>query len=200
MTGAPTVSLPSPKEGLMRMDACNALTMGGPSDGLGSCTRIPQASSEGPEAKAIRSPRASMTKLPTLVSQGLLFVWPDENGWEKAANSEPPMLPDDFNDPGFSTVMIQRDNFYGYDTLMENVSDPSHIEFAQHRVIGRRDRAKPLPFKLESSGAWGCSGSNAGNPCIGAKFFAPSYVINNLTSLSIDELCRAIFSIDFSDS
>ncbi|CAM6127911.1 unnamed protein product [Calypogeia fissa] len=37
----------------------------------------------------------------------------------------------------------QRDLFYGYDTFMENVSDPSHIDFAHHKVTGRRDRAKP---------------------------------------------------------
>lgn len=43
-------------------------------------------------------------------------------------------LPEDFDDPAFSTVTIQRDLFYGYDTLMENVSDPSHIEFAHHKV------------------------------------------------------------------
>lgn len=43
-------------------------------------------------------------------------------------------LPDEFNDPNFSTVTIQRDLFYGYDTLMENVSDPSHINFAHHKV------------------------------------------------------------------
>lgn len=168
-------------EGRIDEDGCLQCSYHGWSfDGSGSCTRIPQASSEGPEAKAIRSPRARVTKLPTLLSQGLLFVWPDENGWEKAANSEPPMLPDDFNDPGFSTVTIQRDLFYGYDTLMENVSDPSHIEFAHHKVTGRRDRAKPLPFKLESSGAWGYSGSNAGNPRISAKFVAPCYAINKI--------------------
>lgn len=43
-------------------------------------------------------------------------------------------LPKEFDDPAFSTVTIQRDLFYGYDTLMENVSDPSHIEFAHHKV------------------------------------------------------------------
>lgn len=43
-------------------------------------------------------------------------------------------LPDDFENPEFSTVTIQRDLFYGYDTLMENVSDPSHIDFAHHKV------------------------------------------------------------------
>ena len=43
-------------------------------------------------------------------------------------------LPKEFNDPTFSTVTIERDFFYGYDTLMENVSDPSHIEFAHYKV------------------------------------------------------------------
>ncbi|KAJ6395292.1 hypothetical protein OIU77_020536 [Salix suchowensis] len=149
-------------------------------DGCGSCTRIPQALPEGPEARAVKSPRACATRFPTMVSQGLLFVWPDENGWERAQATKPPMLPDDFNKPEFSTVTIQRDLFYGYDTLMENVSDPSHIDFAHHKVTGRRDRAKPLQFKLESSGPWGFGGANDGNPRITAEFVAPCYYINKV--------------------
>lgn len=47
-------------------------------------------------------------------------------------------LPEEFDDPSFSTVTIQRDLFYGYDTLMENVSDPSHIDFAHHKVLSLR--------------------------------------------------------------
>ncbi|KAL5995200.1 hypothetical protein ACLOJK_025258 [Asimina triloba] len=168
-------------EGRIDEDGCLQCSYHGWSfDGRGSCSRIPQASSDGPEARAVSSPRACATRLPTMVSQGLLFVWPDENGWEKAAASEPPMLPEDFDDPGFSTVTIQRDLFYGYDTLMENVSDPSHIDFAHHKVTGRRDRAKPLPFKVESSGLWGFEGSNTGNPRISAKFIAPCYYINKI--------------------
>lgn len=149
-------------------------------DGCGSCTGIPQASSEGPEARAIRSPRACATRFPTMVSQGLLFVWPDENGWERAQATKPPMLPGDFENPEYSTVTIQRDLFYGYDTLMENVSDPSHIDFAHHKVTGRRDRAKPLPFKMESTGHRGFAGANDGNPKISAEFIAPCYYMNKI--------------------
>ncbi|KAK3020296.1 hypothetical protein RJ639_045794 [Escallonia herrerae] len=149
-------------------------------DGCGSCARIPQASSEGPEARAVQSPRACATRFPTMVSQGLLFVWPDENGVERAQATKPPMLPGDFDKDEFSTVTIQRDLFYGYDTLMENVSDPSHIDFAHHKVTGRRDRAKPLPFRMESSGQWGFAGSNDGNPKISAEFVAPCYYINKI--------------------
>ncbi|KAF2300695.1 hypothetical protein GH714_015194 [Hevea brasiliensis] len=148
--------------------------------GCGSCTKMPQALPEGPEARAAKSPRACATKFPTMVSQGLLFVWPDENGWERAQATKPPMLPDDFDKPEFSTVTIQRDLFYGYDTLMENVSDPSHIDFAHHKVTGRRERAKPLPFKLEASGPWGFAGANDGNPRISAKFVAPCYYMNKV--------------------
>ncbi|KAK6936123.1 Rieske [2Fe-2S] iron-sulfur domain [Dillenia turbinata] len=149
-------------------------------DRCGSCTRIPQAALEGPEARAVKSLRACATTFPTMVSQGLLFVWPDENGWERGQKTMPPMLPDDFDKPEFSTVTIQRDLFYGYDTLMENVSDPSHIDFAHHKVTGRRDRAKPLPFKVENSGPWGFAGANDGNPRISAKFVAPCYYINKI--------------------
>ncbi|GLT41756.1 hypothetical protein SLA2020_157990 [Shorea laevis] len=149
-------------------------------DGCGSCTRIPQASTQGPGARAVQSPRACATRFPTMVSQGLLFVWPDENGWERAKATKPLMLPDDFEKPEFSTVTIQRDLFYGYDTLMENVSDPSHIDFAHHKVTGRRDRAKPLPFKLKGSGPWGFAGANDGNPRISAKFVAPCYYMNKI--------------------
>ncbi|XP_027107024.2 pheophorbide a oxygenase, chloroplastic-like [Coffea arabica] len=157
-------------------------------DGCGSCTRIPQAASEGPEARAVKSPKACATRFPTLVSQGLLFVWPDENGWDRASATKPPMLPADFDKPEFATVTIQRDLFYGYDTLMENVSDPSHIDFAHHKVTGRRDRAKPLTFKMKSSGPWGFAGANDDNPIISAQFVAPCYYMNKIeidTSLPI---------------
>ncbi|KAK9691212.1 hypothetical protein RND81_09G183100 [Saponaria officinalis] len=148
--------------------------------GCGSCTRIPQARSEGPEARAVKSPRACAIRFPTKVSQGLLFVWPDENGWERASVTQPVRLPDDFDKPEFATVSIQRDLYYGYDTLMENVSDPSHIDFAHHKVTGRRDRAKPLPFKVESSGPWGFAGANDDNPRISAEFIAPCYYANKI--------------------
>ncbi|GAU41254.1 hypothetical protein TSUD_97890 [Trifolium subterraneum] len=140
------------------------------------------ASPEGPEARAVGSPRACATRFPTLVSQGLLFVWPDENGWEKANASKPPILRTlvDRRKALNYDLCTRRDLFYGYDTLMENVSDPSHIDFAHHKVTGRRDRAKPLPFKMDSRGPWGFSGANEGNPRISSKFIAPCYYINKV--------------------
>ncbi|EFJ23274.1 hypothetical protein SELMODRAFT_174928 [Selaginella moellendorffii] len=148
--------------------------------GDGSCGKIPQAATQGPESKAVASPRACAISFPAVVSQGLLFVWPDEKGWESAQRTQPPQLPAVFDDPSFSTVTIQRDLFYGYDTLMENVSDPSHIDFAHHKVTGKRDRAKPLTFKVDSRGPWGFSGANSDTPKITAEFLAPCYYINKI--------------------
>lgn len=80
------------QEGRIDEDGCLQCSYHGWSfDRTGACTRIPQAAQEGPEANAARSKRACVARFPTLVSQGLLFVWPDENGWEKAAACKPPM-------------------------------------------------------------------------------------------------------------
>lgn len=70
---------------------------------------------------------------------------------------------------------------------MENVSDPSHIDFAHHKVTGRRDRAKPLPFKVFKSGSWGFTGANNDTPTITSGFYPPCYFENKyVMSYSID--------------
>lgn len=46
------------------------------------------------------------------------------------------------------------------------------------QVTGRRDRAKPLPFQMESSGVSGFAASSDANPRISAEFVAPCYYIN----------------------
>eukprot|EP00850_Spirogloea_muscicola_P004621 SM000020S05971 [mRNA] locus=s20:166436:168539:- [translate_table: standard] len=176
--------------------------------GDGSCALIPQAAQEGPEARAAANPRACTISFPTRVSQGLLFVWPNESGWHQAAATEAPKLPPVFDDPAFSSVSIQRDLYYGYDTLMENVADPSHIDFAHHKrqqenaqdvlaclvsqVTGRRDRAKPLPFVVEESGLWGFRGTSDANPKISSNFQAPCYFVNTQHSHMCCVACRRI--------
>lgn len=71
---------------------------------------IPEAMPESPEVRAVKSPRT----------------------WERGRACIPQKLPDDFDKTKFSTV--QRYLFYGYDTLVMNISDPSHIDLAHHKV------------------------------------------------------------------
>ncbi|KAJ6984057.1 pheophorbide a oxygenase [Populus alba x Populus x berolinensis] len=49
---------------------------------------------------------------------------------------------------------------YCYDTLLENVSDPSLIDFSHHKV-SKKERYTPsfCRFKVESSGSWGLAGN-----------------------------------------
>lgn len=54
---------------------------------------------------------------------------------------------------GFSTVPTFRDMDYGWDTGMENLLDPSHVPVAHHNVnggiLGTRDMAKPILMDLK---------------------------------------------------
>ncbi|XLR23408.1 hypothetical protein S83_051308, partial [Arachis hypogaea] len=47
-----------------------------------------------------------------------------------------------------------------------------------------RDRAKPLPFKMDSSGPWDLARANEGNPRVRSKFIAPCYYMNKHSNTS----------------
>ncbi len=57
-----------------------------------------------------------------------------------------------------------RDLEYDWQTLVENVADPSHVPFTHHGVQGNREKARPIPLKItkstpeliqaHTSGAW----------------------------------------------
>ncbi|CAM6126014.1 unnamed protein product [Calypogeia fissa] len=146
-------------------------------DGDGACTRIPQAQNEGPEAKA--ATKTGVPTFPSTVKQGILFIWPDENGQEKAQKTNPPITPE-HDLEGFSTVPTFRDMDYGWDTGMENLLDPSHLPVAHHKVNGgtfvTRDMAKPILIDMNpltpkgTTAKWGFIGS----PMQDLIFDAPS--------------------------
>lgn len=113
----------------------------------GSCENIPQAQEEGPEAVARLSNRACAIAIPVTVALGLIFIWPDENGWEEANRTSPP-LPENLTEE-FEFSATLRDLPYGYEMLAENFVDLSHLPFAHHGVGGlKRSVAKPTPAKV----------------------------------------------------
>lgn len=130
-------------------------------NGDGSCARIPQAQPEGPEAKAAGNKMAHCISFPTVVKQGILFIWPDEYGQELADKTLPPITPG-IDEPGWCAVATFRDVDYGFDTAMENLVDPSHIPVAHHNVnggiLGKRDNAAPIALELKSMNARGFVG------------------------------------------
>lgn len=119
-------------------------------DTQGICTQIPQA--ENPDLIAKNREHYCATALPAQEANGLLWVWPDADSATIAFSHPLPLSPQVDAERGFVWSSIVRDLEYDWQTLVENIADPSHVQFAHHGVQGNRNRAKPLPIKiLESS-------------------------------------------------
>eukprot|EP00775_Hariotina_reticulata_P004455 gene4455-4711_t len=109
-------------------------------EGSGRCASIPQALDAASAATACNSKRSCATSFPTAVQGGLLWVWPDEapTATEEAEATTIPLLPelaDESLVPLKGRFMV-RDLPYSYDFFVENVLDPTHVDFAHHGVAG----------------------------------------------------------------
>src|SRR6478672_84118 len=117
-------------------------------DAEGSCTQIPQA--ENPQL-ITQNKHLCATALPTRQEQDLLWVWPDFKSAAIAATVELPLSPQIDASKGFVWSSFVRDLEYDWQTLVENVADPSHVPFAHHGVQGNRDKAVSMPIKVVQS-------------------------------------------------
>ncbi|MBE9032177.1 Rieske 2Fe-2S domain-containing protein [filamentous cyanobacterium LEGE 11480] len=120
-------------------------------DDAGACSRIPQA--EDDKILQTQKDNFCVTSLPTQTANGLLWVWPDATSKNLATTQPLPLSPqlDSSSEVVYSSMV--RDLAYDWQTLVENVADPSHVPFAHHGVQGNRDRAKPVPMKVVESDA-----------------------------------------------
>jgi len=120
-------------------------------DGEGRCTSIPQIAEPAGHKTACASKRTCAIKYPCQAAQGLLWVWPDAASAAQAAVTPPP-LTEQWGSKDWTLLggeWFARDMEYGFDTLMENLFDPSHIPFAHHKIMGpaTRDKVQPLEVK-----------------------------------------------------
>ncbi|KAL3902585.1 MAG: hypothetical protein SGPRY_012004, partial [Prymnesium sp.] len=110
------------------------------------CSRVPQLG-EMSEKKALASPRACARAYPAHVEKSIIFVWP----W----GGDPPPPAEDAAEGNCMTPRsllshiaplaegegshktYTRDLPYGYDTLLENLVDASHVPFAHHGLQAR---------------------------------------------------------------
>jgi phenylpropionate dioxygenase-like ring-hydroxylating dioxygenase large terminal subunit len=120
-------------------------------DAQGICTHIPQA--ENPELVAKNQQNLCAQALSSRQENDLLWVWPDAKSAELAAATPLPVSPQVDASKGFVWSSFVRDLEYDWQTLVENVADPSHVPFAHHGVQGNRERATPIPLKIEQSTA-----------------------------------------------
>ncbi|KAL3936791.1 MAG: hypothetical protein SGBAC_007964 [Bacillariaceae sp.] len=112
----------------------------------GKCMNIRQMAPEMQEQ--VPAKRSCATTYPAQVVKNILFVWP----WEEDCLSvlgNPDAQPEGIlkglpEDPPTYT----RDLPYGWDTLVENLIDPSHVPFAHHGMQGKRTDAIPIKMTV----------------------------------------------------
>lgn len=116
-------------------------------DSSGSCTRIPQMTEDSQQA-AVANLKSCVAAYPACVEKNILWVWPwKEDPLSVAGNKM--AHPEGFlggvgDDPSTYT----RDTPYGWDTLVENLIDPSHVPFAHHGMQGKRTDAIPINMTM----------------------------------------------------
>ncbi len=115
-------------------------------DAEGTCTRIPQAE----DSKILQTQKANfcVTTLPTQAANGLLWVWPDADSKALADTQALPLSPQIDGSKAVVYSSMVRDLEYDWQTLVENVADPSHVPFAHHGIQGDRNKAKPVPMEV----------------------------------------------------
>ena len=115
----------------------------------GICTQIPQA--ENAEIVTRNQKNFCVISLPVRQENDLLWVWLDAQSKELANQTPLPLSPQIDASKGFVWSSFGRDLDYDWQTLVENVADPSHVPFAHHGVQGDRSKARPIPIKIVQS-------------------------------------------------
>jgi phenylpropionate dioxygenase-like ring-hydroxylating dioxygenase large terminal subunit len=118
-------------------------------DQQGICTSIPQA--DNPQLVAKNQQNLCALALPSCQENDLLWVWPDAKSAKLATATPLPLSPQVDATKGFVWSSFVRDLEYDWQTLVENVADPSHVPFAHHGIQGNRERATPIPFEIVQS-------------------------------------------------
>ncbi|KAK9062562.1 hypothetical protein SSX86_019749 [Deinandra increscens subsp. villosa] len=114
--------------------------------GSGDCKLIPQAPLDGPPVHSF--PRACVAVYPSTVQNGIVWCWPNTDPEHKdiLAKKKPPYVPE-LDDPSFSFQMFNRDIPYGYEVLVENLMDPSHVPVHASCTV-KVDREGGLPLDV----------------------------------------------------
>ncbi|KAK4266676.1 hypothetical protein QN277_027561 [Acacia crassicarpa] len=155
-------------------------------DGSGDCKLIPQAPRDGPPIHTFK--KACAAAYPSTVQNDILWFWPNTDPQYKdiISRKKPPYIPE-LDDPSFTRLMGNRDIPYGYEILIENLMDPSHVPYAHYGLMPTqqpkekvdREGGRPLELsidKLDINGFTadqGWSDSKFMSPCIFYAYSKP---------------------------
>ncbi|XP_057432997.1 protochlorophyllide-dependent translocon component 52, chloroplastic-like [Lotus japonicus] len=103
-------------------------------NGSGDCKFIPQAPPEGPPVHTFK--KACVAAYPSTVQNDILWFWPNTDPQYKdiIERKRPPYIPE-LDDPSYTRLMGNRDITYGYEVLIENLMDPSHVPYAHYGLM-----------------------------------------------------------------
>jgi phenylpropionate dioxygenase-like ring-hydroxylating dioxygenase large terminal subunit len=111
----------------------------------GTCSSIPQL---GSAFRPASWPAACATAFPACVAQDLLWIFPSRDRPELAASKAPATIPQlDDGDKVDATALYCRDLPYSWETLVENLCDPTHVAYAHHGSMRGADRYGPPESK-----------------------------------------------------
>lgn len=121
--------------------------------GSGDCKLIPQAPPDGPPVHTFK--KACVTVYPSTVQNGIVWFWPNSDPKYKdiLQHKQPPFVPE-MDDPSYTHLLANRDIPYGYEVLIENLMDPSHVPYAHYGLMRtiqpktRVDREGGRPFDM----------------------------------------------------
>ncbi|XP_076883894.1 protochlorophyllide-dependent translocon component 52, chloroplastic-like [Bidens hawaiensis] len=116
-------------------------------NGSGDCRLIPQAPQDGPQVHTFQ--KACVAVYPSTVQNGILWFWPNTDLQHKdiVTKKKPPCIPE-LDDPSFTYQMFNRDIPYGYEVLIENLMDPSHVPYAHYGIL----KSEQPSVKLDREG------------------------------------------------
>ncbi|KXZ52663.1 hypothetical protein GPECTOR_9g708 [Gonium pectorale] len=153
----------------------------------GACTHIPQLrGDERAAAAATASRRSRVRSFPVQVRHGLLWVRPDSSdaSWAEAATNPTPSNalaelagggPEGDGRWAQYATWFVRDLPIRYDTLLENLLDPSHVPFSHHGIMGTRSTERGTTMRLLRSDGAGFEGRfNMSGAPSDVRFTAPA--------------------------
>ena len=129
-------------------------------DRTGACTRIPQLPKDDNKKNEaiLKQSKACCRSYPCQVAQNTVFVFAKAD--ETLARTKPLPLVPLVDEAEYVGSTVVRELPYGWDTLVENVADPSHVPFAHHGIQGKfskhgiqgnRAKAVPIPMKVQEA-------------------------------------------------
>lgn len=115
-------------------------------DGAGRCVKIPQADAA-TAAAAMANPACHLQTYSVMVEKNILWawLWPEDSLQFMCTTENATTTPEHFLRGVLRNCStFTRDLPYAWDTLLENIVDPSHVPHAHHGLQGKRTDAIPI--------------------------------------------------------